>query len=68
MKPKYNHACEIAFEIITTNKGEEVTGQELLIGLLQRIISLIKADPTLEYFEEVVGLPYDTYELNEYEV
>lgn len=61
-KRKYNHAFTIAFTVKSDNTGENVTGVEIVCGLLERIKSLIKEDPSMEIFEEATGLPFDTYE------
>jgi hypothetical protein len=58
---KYNHAFEVAFEVETEHTGEEVTAEELLAGITERVRDLrqeCEAD-----IVEACGLPYDTYEI-----
>lgn len=61
-KGKYNHAFDIAFEVISDNEEEHVTKEELFEGLFNRISSLIKnGDEILE----ACGMPFDTYDMDE---
>ena len=39
---KYSHAFDIAFEVKTPNDSDDVTKEELIFALLQRISNLIK--------------------------
>lgn len=57
----YNHMFTVAFTVVTKNDGESVTAEELRAGLLQRIEELDFS----EMWEEAVGLPDDTYTLEE---
>ena len=57
-KAKYNHAFDIAFEVISDNDGENVTADELLEGLMYRIASMMG---NKEEIVEACGLPSDTY-------
>ena len=58
-KGKYNHAFDIAFEVVTDNEGKNVKGAELRAGLVRRL--LITPDDELE---EACGLPHDSFENN----
>lgn len=56
---KYNHAFDIAFEVISTDRtGENVTAKELLNGLRRRLENLEKNGDEII---EACGLPFDTY-------
>jgi len=55
----YNHAFTIAFSLETNAKGGEVTADELLKALQERLNDL-QEHP--EQIIEAVGLPYDTYD------
>ena len=56
---KYNHAFDLAFEVETDHPGSEVTVEEILDGLRNRLRYLTAhADEVLES----TGLPFDTYE------
>jgi hypothetical protein len=57
-KGKYNHAFDIAFEVISDNEGKNVTKEELMTGLLRRVANL--SDHPTEIVE-ACGLPFDTY-------
>jgi len=61
-KGKYNHAFDIAFEVISDNKGEDVTEEELFEGLMNRIKSLRKNEGEIL---EACGMPFDTYDMDE---
>lgn len=56
-KTLYNHACDIAFSVVSYNDGEHLTAQELRDALLKRIESLDDDE-----IIEAVGMPFDTYE------
>ncbi|MCQ8822316.1 hypothetical protein NQT65_19170 [Pseudoalteromonas agarivorans] len=58
-KGNFNHAFDIAFEVVSDNNGDNVTGAELRAGLLRRL--LITSD---EELEEACGKPHDTFETN----
>jgi hypothetical protein len=58
-KGKYNHAFDIAFEVISNNDGEHVTADELFEGLMYRVATLAG---NKEELIEACGLPFDTYE------
>jgi hypothetical protein len=57
---RYNHACSIAFEVITEAKGEHITGLEIRNALTNKLRNYSNDD-----LIEAVGLPFDTFELNE---
>jgi hypothetical protein len=58
--PKYSHAYDIAFEVISDNEnGDDVTPEMLVQALLTRIILL----STDEEMIEATGCPFDTYEV-----
>lgn len=54
---KYNHAFDIAFEVITDNEGENVTADELRQGLRNRLNGMSDDE-----IIEACGLPFDTFE------
>ena len=56
-KGKFNHAFDIAFEVVSDNDGDNVTCAELRAGLMRRL--LITPD---EELEEACGRPHDTFE------
>ena len=54
----YNHMFSIAFTVVSENDGENVTTQELLDGLANRLAMLAaKGDEIIE----AVGMPHDTF-------
>ncbi len=56
---KYNHACTLAFEVISHDEtGQDLTGPMLRNAIATRLYSLPD-----EELVEAVGLPYDTYEM-----
>lgn len=56
--PKYNHAFDVAFEVVSeTEDGSDVTKEMLKSALLKRMESLDLADEWLE----ACGAPFDTY-------
>jgi hypothetical protein len=58
---KYNHAFDIAFEVISEDPtGENVTTEELFSGLQKRMHDLKKSGDEII---EACGLPFDTYEM-----
>lgn len=60
--PRFNHAFDIAFEVITDDpEGENVTPAILKAALLKRIENLDEDDSWLE----AAGAPFDTYEVDE---
>ena len=59
---KYNHVYTIAFEIESDHPGEMVPKEEILSGLLRRVVNLMNnSDEILE----ACGMPSDTYENDE---
>lgn len=56
--PRYNHAFDIAFEVVTDHEADEVTPEEIVNALMRRIISIQETGEVLE----AVGLPFDSYE------
>lgn len=55
---KYNHACSIAFSVVTAHpEGEDITQEKLVIAILSRLADLVKNNELLE----AVGAPFDTY-------
>ena len=62
--PRYNHAFDIAFEVITDHPGDEVTAEELLGALLARTADLAAGNADII---EACGLPFDTFEYSENE-
>ena len=54
----YNHAFDVAFEVVTEHEADEVTEQEIIEALEKRIKTLKKEGNILE----AVGC-YDTYEV-----
>lgn len=58
--PKYNHAFDIAFEVVSEKEdGSDVTADMMRAALEKRIASLDSHGDL--YWEEAVGAPYDTY-------
>ena len=56
MKQRYNHLFTLAFEVESNNDGANVTEDELLAALANRLINL-RRDHAIQ---EAVGLPDDT--------
>jgi hypothetical protein len=54
---KYNHAFDIAFEVLSNNDSENVTAAELRRGLLLRLANMDDAE-----IVEACGAPFDTTE------
>lgn len=56
----FNHAFAIAFSVggSSTKDGEDVTAEQMVQALQQRIKDLLANDEMLE----AIGAPYDTYE------
>ena len=70
---KYNHAFDIAFEVVTDKKNSnDVTKEELVKGILARLNNMLTEDHENEnegvhsVFLEACGC-YDTYEILEEE-
>ena len=64
--PKWNHAFDIGFEVITKNDGDKVTGKELLEGLKRRLKNM--ETDYLKGGDEIIeacGLPFDSFEIEE---
>jgi hypothetical protein len=57
--PRYNHAFDVAFSLVSNDpEGLDVTPAMLRAALLRRIADLDANDQ----WEEAVGAPFDTYE------
>ncbi len=57
----YNHALDIAFEVVTKDKeGEDIQGVVLRNALQKRLDSLSD-----EELEEACGAPFDTYNVED---
>jgi hypothetical protein len=56
---KYNHAFSIAFEVLSDNEPHEVTANEIIVGILNKLTDFI-SNPS-EAIENA-GLPFDTFE------
>jgi hypothetical protein len=55
----YNHACTIAFEVISSEKdGSDITA-DMIRRAIERRLKLVGDHELLE----AVGSPYDTYEI-----
>lgn len=60
---KFNHAYDIAFEVISNREdGSDVTPEMFREGLLRRIAQL---DADNEWHEAHSSKPFDTYEMDE---
>lgn len=59
--PKLNHMLTIAFTVISTNDGENLTADELREGLRQRLADLAEGDEIIE----ACGLPDDTFVIDD---
>ena len=57
-RKKWNHACDIAFEVLSDHDGEHLEPKEILEALWQRWFDL-QANPSETI--EAVGLPFDSY-------
>lgn len=59
-KPYFNHMCDICFTVISHDPtGENLTADELLVGLKRRLADLeLRPNEIIE----AVGMPVDTYE------
>lgn len=56
---RYNHACLIAFSVVTDHpEGEDFTQEKLVVAILARLADLVKNNELLE----AVGAPFDTHE------
>lgn len=53
----YNHIFTIAFTVVSENDSENVTEQEILDGLANRLQRLVQAGNAIE----CVGMPDDTF-------
>jgi len=58
-KGKFNHAFDIAFEVVSDNDTDNVTGTELRAGILRRL--LLTSDKELE---EACGKAFDSFEIS----
>lgn len=62
MRTRYNHAFDIAFELISDDpNGDDVTPEMVYAALERRIQNLKKEGTALE----AIGAPFDTYEFEE---
>lgn len=60
--PRFNHAVDIAFTVISDDPdGQDFTPAMLRAALLRRIADLDKAP---EDWLEAVGAPFDSYEMD----
>jgi len=59
--PIYDHAYTVAFSVKTPHEAQDVTAEELLDGLADRLKDL---EATGEVFE-AVGMPYDTAKIED---
>jgi len=58
---KYNHMFDVAFSVVTSNECEDVTADELILALEDRI-SYLKANPN----EIIESCGYcDSYEMED---
>ena len=57
---KYNHAFTIAFIVDSDNDDNEITADELIQGVLNRLSSIMKTGK--EEMLEACGAAFDTYE------
>lgn len=61
---RYNHACDIAFEVVSNSPdGIDFTAAMLKAALLQRIKNLDESEEWLE----AVGAPFESYEEDEHD-
>lgn len=59
-KKKYNHAFDIAFKVESyKEEGHEVSKDELLAGLMKRIVSLMENGDEIKHAVDC----FDTYEV-----
>ncbi len=57
---KKNYAFDIAFEVISENEPDKITKKEFKEALLERIKQLDEED----IWEEAIGLPFDSYDVD----
>ncbi len=60
--PRYSHAFDIGFELVSYNDGENVTAKELISALKRRVSNL---EENGDEIIEACGLPFDTHEIEE---
>ena len=61
---KYNHAFDIAFEVVSEDEsGENIPRDVMLAALLRRVADITEYDNA--NFEAVFDMPFDTYEIEE---
>lgn len=58
--PKYNHACTIAFVVLSDNDQRDVTREEYLAALLDRVAMLVRNEEDI--IKDCVVEIFDTYE------
>jgi hypothetical protein len=59
---QYNHAFDVAFSIVTDREDAEgITAEQFTQAVLQRVLDLNKHDE----WNEAVGAPFDTFEVEE---
>jgi sugar (pentulose or hexulose) kinase len=58
--PKYNHACTIAFVVLSDNEADKVTREEFLSALLDRVAMLVRNEEDI--INDCVVEIFDTYE------
>lgn len=65
--PKYNHACTIAFEVLSDDPhGEDITTEMLREAIARRLkaIETFTANTGQDEMLEACLPPYDTFEVN----
>ena len=55
---KYNHAYTIAFSLDTDHEPDDVTAQELLVALLNKVSNIIEEENIIE----CAGMPFDSFD------
>lgn len=59
---KYNHAYDIAFEVVSEKEdGSDITAEMLSKAIALRCLTLMQNNEMLE----AVGCPFDTYEMED---
>lgn len=59
--PKYNHAYDIAFSVVSEHE-KEATPAQIISALQERVNEMVWSNN--EYLYECVGAPFDTFEMN----
>ena len=64
--PRYNHACTVAFEVLSDDEdGGDITPSMLHDALLRRIRDLETSTPDKREWLEACLPPYDTFDTSE---